>query len=173
MSPRAARLWLLSSGKGLSGSSVGCPGAFSATARPEGGRAGGIGSCGREAAGEDPSIVMPEKGIKGSEWVFEQAVAGNEWAIEIFKKQGFYLGIVLAGLINCLNPEVIVIGGGAAAAWDMFYPALVDQVKKRTYADASARARIVPAALGDNAGIFGAAQVGFQNAMAARDVAVK
>ncbi len=72
---------------------------------------------------------------------------------------GFYLGIALASLINTLNPEVIVIGGGAAAGWDLFMPHTVDLVSKRAYRVSVERAKIVPAILGDDAGILGAAKL--------------
>ncbi|NNE66953.1 MAG: ROK family protein [Pyrinomonadaceae bacterium] len=126
----------------------------------------------RDAIEKNPSLERSGLEAEGSKWVFDAAVAGEPWAKRIFEVQGYYLGIVLAGLVNTLNPEVVVIGGGAAAAWDEFYPVLEDQVLKRTYAEASARARIVPAALGDNAGILGAAHLGFKRVRSKTDVAV-
>jgi glucokinase len=41
-------------------------------------------------------------------------------AIEVFHRVGAYLGIGVANLINILNPEMIVIGGGVANVWDLF-----------------------------------------------------
>ncbi|MDH3493730.1 MAG: ROK family protein [Acidobacteriota bacterium] len=125
-----------------------------------------------KAVESDPEINPPPGRIHDAETVFRIAESGEGWARDIFERQGFYLGIVVAGLINCLNPEVIVIGGGAAAAWDAFMPALKEQVVKRTYADACARARIVPAALGDNAGILGVARLGFEKVRSGLDVVV-
>jgi glucokinase len=111
----------------------------------------------------DPSIAGSNGKVLDSQEIFERAQAGEQWAIDIFVTQGTYLGLVLAGLINTLNPDVIVIGGGAAAAWDAFIPALMKKVRSSSYADAAARANIVRAKLGDNAGILGAAKLGFES----------
>ncbi|MEZ5306652.1 MAG: ROK family protein [Pyrinomonadaceae bacterium] len=98
-----------------------------------------------------------------SEYVFQRALEGDERAIRIFTDQGQYLGIMLAGLLNTLNPEVVVIGGGVAAAADMFLPSLVSEIKARAYVEPATRAKIVLAELGDNAGILGAAKLGFES----------
>ena len=57
--------------------------------------------------------------------------------------EGFYLGIGLAGLINVLNPEAIVIGGGAAGGWDLFVPEMVEQIRLRSYREPAERAKII------------------------------
>ena len=74
---------------------------------------------------------------------------------------GAYLGIVLAGLINGLNPEIIVIGGGAAAAWDAFIGHVTDEIAIRAFEEPVATAKIVRGTLGDDAGILGAAHSAF------------
>ena len=94
-----------------------------------------------------------------SEDIYKAAKKGDKTALESFRLQGFYLGIALAGLINTLNPEIIVIGGGAAAGWDLFMPELEKQISKRAYNDAAKRAKIVRAELSDDAGILGAAKL--------------
>ncbi len=103
-----------------------------------------------------------ESGGAESSDIFDLAKSGNQVAIDIFRKQGFYLGLAIAGLVNCLNPEVIVIGGGAAAAWDCFAPSLQDELKIRAYAEAVARVNIVRAELGDDSGVLGSAKLGFE-----------
>jgi glucokinase len=69
-----------------------------------------------------------------------------------------YLGITLAGLVNALNPEMIVIGGGAAAAWDAFIDPLTAELRYRAFKEPTQRLKIVSAALADNAGLLGAAR---------------
>ena len=69
---------------------------------------------------------------------------------------------MLAGLINSLNPEAIIIGGGASKGWDLFMPYLEEQIKVRAYCEPASRAKIVEAELGDDAGILGVAKLGFQ-----------
>ena len=95
--------------------------------------------------------------------VFDAGSAGDPLALKVFERVGFYLGIGLAGLVNVLNPEVIVIGGGASAGWDLFMPEVRKQVRERAFQRPAERVRIVPAALGDDAGILGAAKVALRS----------
>lgn len=109
---------------------------------------------------------FPDSGLKNrpdltSADVYKAGKAGDELALEVFRRMGFYLGIGLGGLINTLNPEVIVIGGGAAAGWDLFIPHTKEQIEIRSFRAAVERVKIVPALLGDDAGILGAAKLGF------------
>lgn len=94
--------------------------------------------------------------------IFEAGVAGDELALEVFRVMGFYLGISLVDLVNVLNPEVIVIGGGAAAGWDLFIGHVEDQIKTRAFLEPGQRAKLVRAELGDDAGILGAAKIAFE-----------
>ena len=96
--------------------------------------------------------------------IYAAGKGGDRLATEVFRRQGFYLGIALAGLINTLNPEIIVIGGGAAAGWDLFLPSLNSEISARAYREPVKRAKIVRAALGDEAGILGAAKIAFDDA---------
>jgi glucokinase len=93
--------------------------------------------------------------------VYDAAKQGDDLAAEVFRRMAFYLGIALANLINILNPEVIVIGGGVAESWDVFIGPLREEIGKRAYSEPAKRAKLVPAALGDDAGIIGAAQIAF------------
>ncbi len=95
--------------------------------------------------------------------VFSAGKSGDKLAIEVFRRMGSYLGIALADLINVLNPEVIVVGGGAAAAWDLFIGDLQSEVTKRAFRQPAERAKIIRAELGDDAGILGAARLAFMN----------
>lgn len=116
----------------------------------------------KELAAHYPKSELPDKMQLTAKDVFEAGQAGDELALEVFRRQGFYLGIALAGLINVLNPETIVIGGGAAAGWNLFLPHLRETVEARAYAEPARRARIVRAECGDDAGILGAARLAFE-----------
>jgi glucokinase len=115
----------------------------------------------KELASQYPKSELLQKNRLTSKDVYEAGLAGDELALEVFRRQGFYLGIALSSLINVLNPEVIVIGGGAAAGWDLFMPHLLEQVEHRTYREPRLRARFEKAVLGDDAGIMGAAKLAF------------
>lgn len=94
--------------------------------------------------------------------VYEHGLQGDELALEVFRQMGFYLGIALSSLINTLNPEIIVIGGGAAAGWDLFHPHLQETIRQRSYREPGERARLIRAVCGDDAGILGAAKLAFE-----------
>ncbi|MEZ5344073.1 MAG: ROK family protein [Pyrinomonadaceae bacterium] len=111
---------------------------------------------------ETEAHQFPSKKVLSSADIFRLGKKGHPAALEAFRLQGYYLGIVIGGLINLLNPEVIVIGGGAAAGWSLFINVLRDQVKLRAYRKPAERAKIVRAKLGDDAGILGAALLGFE-----------
>jgi len=93
--------------------------------------------------------------------VYDAGKQGDELGTEVFRRMAFYLGIALSSLINILNPEVVVIGGGVADSWDLFIGPLRDEIDKRAYSEPAKRAKLVPAALSDDAGIIGAAQIAF------------
>lgn len=93
--------------------------------------------------------------------VYNAAKAGDPLAVEVFRRAGSYLGIALAGLVNTLNPEAIVIGGGAAAGLDMMIEHIRAEIRKRAFRRPAERVKLVPASLGDLAGILGSARLAF------------
>ena len=117
----------------------------------------------QELASQYPKSPLRDKSNLTSLEIYEEGKKGDELALEIFRKQGFYLGIMLAGLINVLNPEVIVIGGGAAAGWDLFISQTKKQIEQRAYKEPGERAKLVRAELCDDAGILGVAWLAFQD----------
>ena len=126
-----------------------------------------------EAFASGPSIVaMAENYIKGgkstkfremagggdiSPYVVAQAAkAGDPVAIRIFTIMGEYIGIGLASVVNLLNPEKIIVGGGVADAGDLLLEPLKSTLKSRAMKIAGAAAEVVPAQLGNTAGVIGA-----------------
>jgi glucokinase len=89
--------------------------------------------------------------------VAQAAAEGDALAEQVMAETGFYLGVGVANLINMLNPEVFVIGGGIAQAGEVLFAPLRRTVAARAVALQAKTAKIVPAALGDNAGVMGAA----------------
>jgi len=117
----------------------------------------------KEIVAEKPNSKFAEKTYITSEDLYELGISGDAEAKKVFERQGFYLGLALSGLINSLNPEAIVFGGGAAAGWDLFMPALRSEIEKRTYLTPAERVKLFRSELGDDAGILGAAHLGFEN----------
>jgi len=140
------------------------------------------------ASGEAPALARAaSSGAEfGAQSIYNLAVQGDEHARRIFRSFGRYLGILLAGLINVLNLDMFVIGGGVSSAWDAYarnmfeelrerslvyaataptHPLESDSLGKEEGAAAQTESRsqrktiITPALLGSDAGLYGAARV--------------
>ena len=88
--------------------------------------------------------------------VAEAAKQGDKVAQKIFERMGKYIGIGLASVVNLLNPEKIVIGGGVADAGDILFTPLTNTLKKRAMPIQAKSVSVVPAQLGNAAGVIGA-----------------
>ena len=91
--------------------------------------------------------------------VADAAGLGDELALEIFRRVGIYLGIAAANIVNTLNPEMIVIGGGVSAAFDLFAQTAREEMARRAFPVPAHRCRIVRGECGDDAGLLGAARL--------------
>lgn len=101
-------------------------------------------------------------GTLTTEVIDEAARRGDKIALRIFSEAGRYLGIGVASLLHILNPEAVVIGGGVVKAWELFYPSMAEEINRRCFREIKERTRIIPAFLGDNAGMLGAARLAFE-----------
>jgi len=132
------------------------------TVNPEGDRCkcGNQGCLETEAAA--PKIVRNymdfsrTKKPLAAEEVFQKALKGNTAAKKAFVIAGQYLGIGLGIVINLLNPEKILLGGGVMATGDFILNAAQEEAKKRSYAASFAGCVIDRAGLGNDAGFIGA-----------------
>ena len=91
--------------------------------------------------------------------IAEEAKKGDAIALEVFEETGYYLGLCVTNLIDLLNPEMVVIGGGIAQAGDIILDPIRRTVTATAIRSLAKSCRIVPAELGDNAGIFGGAAI--------------
>jgi glucokinase len=117
----------------------------------------------REASPRYPDSVLQGSDDLTAEMIFEAGKQRDELALEIFRRMGVYLGIGLANLINILNPEMIVIGGGVVNGWDLFEKHMHQQVEERAFPLLAARVKIVRAKCGDDAGLLGAARLAWRD----------
>ena len=108
-----------------------------------------------------PDSALHSKLEFSAEDVAAAAVEGDRAAHEAFSEAGKYLGVALAGMVNVFNPEVVVITGGVASAWDLFIGAAREELLKRAFQQPLERVNIVRGTLGDNAGVLGAAKRAF------------
>jgi len=95
--------------------------------------------------------------------VFVAAKKGDEIAKDILNETAMYLGIGLAGIVNLLNPEMVVIGGGIAEGGAGFLEAVSAEIKRRAFESATVNLSVVKAALGNDAGFIGAGLLGEVN----------
>jgi glucokinase len=91
------------------------------------------------------------------ELVYQHALNGDNLSREIFREVGLFLGIGISNLINILNLDSVIIGGGLIGAWDMFIEELTQEAKKRAFKPLSANIKIIKSELTKNAGSIGAA----------------
>lgn len=88
--------------------------------------------------------------------VAEAARKGDPLAIEVINKAAGYIGATLASLVNTLNPDLIVIGGGVSQMGDLILNPIREEVRKRAINSFSENLKIVQAKLGGDVGIMGA-----------------
>jgi glucokinase len=101
-------------------------------------------------AGGDPDAVT-------GKLVAEAATRGDEAAVSILAEVGRWLGVGIAGLVNILDPQVVVVGGGAAEAGDLLLePARGTFASSVEGAGYRPRVELVRARLGADAGATGA-----------------
>jgi len=90
------------------------------------------------------------------------AQGGDSLASEVILKAATYLGVGLANAVNIFNPEMIIIGGGMAKMGDLLLNPARQVVRERAFQLSAQAVQIVPAQLGDDAGVLGAAVFAFQ-----------
>jgi glucokinase len=89
--------------------------------------------------------------------VYDLATGGDPKAARIFVAVGQALGVALATLVNTFNFPLYLLSGGVLAAWDLFAPPMLAEVRRRSFAFRTTATRIEKATLGNEAGLFGAA----------------
>ncbi|HEY9907533.1 MAG TPA: ROK family protein [Thermosynechococcaceae cyanobacterium] len=92
----------------------------------------------------------------------ERAIAGDPQALEFWEHYGRDLGVGLASLIYVLTPEAIVIGGGISASAEFFLPTVQATIEQRVLPSSRFGLQLLPAELGNRAGMVGAARLAWQ-----------
>ncbi len=149
-----------------------------------GGRRCGCGNCGcfEALAARDAIIEMAQRAIQTGKptvlndkvhgdqtaltpkVVTEAAEAGDGAAIEILERVGFIIGLALCTCIVLTDPDLIVIGGGIAAAGELLFEPIRRTVRARSLISGFEVDRIVPAQFGNLAGIYGAGALAWDRA---------
>jgi glucokinase len=119
----------------------------------------------RRAAAENPESGLAGAMADGYELsgplVTELAHDGDPTAIGVLELIGTRLGVAISSFVNIFNPQVVVIGGGVMAAGDLLLNPAREYVATRALGPSREEVRIVPAALGVEAGMIGAAALAY------------
>jgi glucokinase len=120
-----------------------------------------LGRAGHEAARRHPDSALGRAFASGREitggLVTELAHDGDETAIEVVANAGRWLGVGIVSLLNALNPELVVIGGGASANGELLLGPAREVVAERGLPPNREQVQIVIAHFGAEAGMIGAA----------------
>jgi predicted NBD/HSP70 family sugar kinase len=122
--------------------------------------------CWETEIGEDALLTRaghPRGGGRGEiEAVLREAEAGEEMAIEALEHIGRWLGLGLAGLVNLLNPERVVLGGRFGRIHAFIEETVAAQLDRYALAAPRQLVEVVPAELGEEASLLGAAELAFE-----------
>lgn len=91
------------------------------------------------------------------EYIIDRANDGEVEAIKVLKETGKYLGLGISNIIKGLDPEAVVLGGLIIRAWDIIYPEIRDEIKKRSLSGINQNTLILPSSLSERSSLIGAA----------------
>jgi glucokinase len=119
------------------------------------------GEVSRRLRNGEPSLLQERGSAHGTEAVtaeliFEAYHRGDELARKVVAQAVVYLGAGLTSLVNVLDPELLIIGGGLANQWEAYIEPAVEIMRAQAMAGIGRSLRVVPAALGARAGALGA-----------------
>jgi glucokinase-like ROK family protein len=122
-----------------------------------------IGRDGRLAASEGRSAalaeVLRERGAIEAADVAHAAMHGDPTSRELLTNAARLIGLAAAMVVNVVNPSMVVIGGGVAAAGDAFLAAIRQTVYGRSLPLATRRLLVERSSLGDSVGVIGCAHM--------------
>ena len=89
--------------------------------------------------------------------LFAAVNEGDALAIDVVRSAGEALGNSVAFLCNVLDPAAVIVGGGLGLAGGLYWDAFVAATRAHIYAEETRALPILPAALGVDVGLIGAA----------------
>ncbi|AYK06542.1 ROK family protein [Brevibacillus laterosporus] len=116
----------------------------------------GIETAAKEGRSAYLAKQLAEKGSLTAKDAFDAAAEGDLVAQEVIDQAAFYTGFGLSHIANLLNPAKIVIGGGVSAAGDALFSLIRKSFNSYTWKIAADSCEILPATLGNDAGVIGA-----------------
>jgi glucokinase len=103
--------------------------------------------------------------VENAEAVLAAATCGESDAVRIAQEAAEALGSAIGFLVNVLDPEAVVVGGGLGLAGGVFWEMMVDAIRRHTWADSTRALPILMAKLGNEAGVIGAGIALLQNSL--------
>lgn len=103
----------------------------------------------------------PEAGRDAFDALLAEAEAGDPTALDAFADTARWLGIGLAGIINVINPSLVLLGGRLTASYPFVRSTLEAELDRRVLRASRRLVRVVPTSLGDDAPLLGAAELAF------------
>ncbi len=105
------------------------------------------------------SLLSPldKEGRLTPKLIAEVALRGDKLAQEIFRETGEIIGAALSGVVNLLNPELVIVGGGVAQAGKLILEPIRRTLAERAMNKEIQKVEVIPALLGEDAGLIGAA----------------
>jgi glucokinase len=99
--------------------------------------------------------VAAAHGLTHASQLAEAAARGERWASEALAASGRWLGFALAGAVNLLDLELIVVGGGLSGLGDPWLSSMEESLRENTLNADARRVEMVRAELPDTAGVLG------------------
>jgi glucokinase len=91
--------------------------------------------------------------------VCNAAECGEPAALSAVEREGYYLGLGFSNLVTLFSPDIIAIGGGVMRSRHLFWDAIQASIRQNCGIVPNDKTVLVPAALGDDTGLVGAACV--------------
>ncbi len=115
--------------------------------------------------GKDTSLVkkISSTGELFLESIFEEAQKKDRVARTVLKEAAFSLGVKTAFLVNLLNPDTVVIGGGLESAGEFFLEECANSIKKFAFSEMKRNCKITFSQLGASATSLGSAKLVFKS----------
>jgi predicted NBD/HSP70 family sugar kinase len=110
----------------------------------------------RELVAKHPKSVLAGR-QPTIESIEDAALAGDSLSLQIVHEAAGHLGIAIAGLLNLMNPRLVIIGGGLSRLGNLLLDPLHDVIRNRTLVSSFAAAEVRTSVLGPRSIAIGAA----------------
>ncbi|HIJ59279.1 MAG TPA: ROK family protein [Nitrospirae bacterium] len=97
-----------------------------------------------------------------AEDIYNAALEGDMLARNVLKDAGKNLGVGIASLVNIFSPDAVILTGGLIGAWNIYVESAKNEANRRALKELIRKVKIIPSALGDDAGLIGISQIAYE-----------